>query len=161
MKPTTRPAPLTMIEVHLENVSGVVVPDEAAFRHWAEIAAPEYQAGVSIRIVDEAESAGLNETYRHKAGSTNVLSFPCEVPEGVPNDWLGDLVICATVVEREALEQAKSPAAHWAHMVVHGLLHLQGYDHIETSEAEAMESLEIAMLARLGFPNPYEEALLS
>ena len=106
-------------------------------------------------------TTNFNQTYRNKSGPTNVLSFPCELPEGVPNDWLGDLVICSAVVEREALEQGKSPAAHWAHMVVHGLLHLQGYDHVEESEAEVMEAKEIAILERLGYPNPYEEALPS
>lgn len=150
-----------MIEIHLDNVSGVGVPEEALFRQWADAAAPEGETGVSIRIVDETESAEFNQTYRHKVGPTNVLSFPCELPEGVPNDWLGDLVICASVVEREAREQGKSSASHWAHMVIHGLLHLQGYDHIEASEAEAMESREIAILDWLGYPNPYEEALPS
>jgi probable rRNA maturation factor len=147
-----------MLHVDLENASSAQdIPEEDRFRHWAEAAAKQEGAEVSIRIVDEAESAELNETYRHKAGPTNVLSFPFEVPEGVPNDLLGDLVICAAVVEREAREQGKAPLAHWAHMVVHGMLHLQGYDHIEDSEAEAMEAEEIVILRRLGFPNPYED----
>ena len=113
-------------------------------------------AELSIRIVDEAESADLNHTYRHKSGPTNVLSFPCEVPDGVPLDLLGDLVICAPVVAREAQAQGKASEAHWAHMVIHGVLHLRGYDHIDTAEAERMEALEIDILSRLGYPNPYE-----
>jgi probable rRNA maturation factor len=150
-----------MIRVDLHNASRARrVPGEDEFRRWAEAAAQRKEAEVSIRIVDEAESAELNQTYRHKSGPTNVLSFPFEVPEGVPNELLGDLVICAGVVEREAEAQNKSAEAHWAHMVVHGMLHLQGYDHIEDGEAEAMEAEEIAILAHLGFPNPYEEEAL-
>jgi probable rRNA maturation factor len=103
----------------------------------------------------------LNEYYRHKAGSTNVLSFPFEVPEGVLSHLLGDLVICAAVVEREAREQGKDLEAHWAHMVVHGMLHLQGYDHISETDAAVMEAEEIAILNSLGFPNPYEEIMTS
>ena len=133
------------------------VPAEALFQRWAEAAADQDpRTELSIRIVDEAESAELNQTYRHKIGPTNVLSFPCEVPAGVPNDLLGDLVICAPVVEREAREQGKPAEAHWAHMVVHGVLHLRGYDHLQDDEAEKMESMEIEILSGLGYPNPYE-----
>jgi len=134
------------------------VPAEALFQRWAEAAAAdqETRTELSIRIVDEAESAELNQTYRHKLGPTNVLSFPCEVPAGVPNDLLGDLVICAPVVEREAREQGKPAEAHWAHIVVHGVLHLRGYDHLQDDEAEKMESMEIEILSGLGYPNPYE-----
>lgn len=147
-----------MLHADIDNASSAEnVPGDDQFRRWAEAAAQREGAEVAIRIVDEAESAELNRTYRHKSGPTNVLSFPFEVPEGVPNELLGDLVICAAVVEREAEEQGKSPEAHWAHMVVHGMLHLQGYDHIEDSEAEAMEAEEIVILAKLGFQNPYED----
>lgn len=147
-----------MLYVDIDNASSAEeLPKDAQFRQWAEAAAQRDGAEVAIRIVGEAESAELNHTYRHKSGPTNVLSFPFEVPEGVPNDLLGDLVICAAVVEREAQEQGKEPEAHWAHMVVHGMLHLQGYDHVEDREAEAMEAEEIAILATLGFPNPYED----
>jgi probable rRNA maturation factor len=147
-----------MLHTEIDNASAAEgVPAEDRLLEWAEAAAKQDGAEVAIRIVDEAESAELNATYRHKAGPTNVLSFPFEVPEGVPNELLGDLVICAPVVEREAREQGKAPEAHWAHMVVHGMLHLQGYDHIENSEAEAMEAEEIVILAKLGFPNPYED----
>lgn len=142
--------------VDIDNASAASVPSEDQFQCWALAAAPEGEAELSIRLVDEAESAELNQTYRHKIGPTNVLSFPCEVPPGVPCTLLGDLVICVPVVEREALEQHKQPEAHWAHMVVHGVLHLRGYDHIEDADAVEMESLEIQILSRLGYPNPYE-----
>ncbi|MGX2040200.1 rRNA maturation RNase YbeY [Methylocaldum sp. MU1018] len=137
------------------------IPEDEKFPQWASAAVKRDRAELVIRIVDETESAELNEHYRHKAGPTNVLSFPFEVPKGIPNDLLGDLVICAAVVEREAREQGKNPEAHWAHMVVHGVLHLQGYDHISESDAAVMEAEEIAILDRLGFPNPYEETMPS
>jgi probable rRNA maturation factor len=137
------------------------VPEDGKFLQWASAAAKREDAELVIRIVDETESAELNEHYRHKAGPTNILSFPFEVPEGVPNQLLGDLVICAAVVEREAREQGKTLEAHWAHMVVHGVLHLQGYDHISESDAAVMEAEEIAILNDLGFPNPYEEIITS
>ena len=145
--------------IHLDLATSQRVPDEVLFQQWARAAADaaaNEAAEVSIRIVDESESAELNQTYRHKSGPTNVLSFPCEVPVGVPNDLLGDLVICAPVVAREALEQGKNPEAHWAHMVIHGVLHLRGYDHLQEDEAEQMEALEVEILDGLGYPNPYE-----
>ena len=110
---------------------------------------------VTIRIVDEAEIQDLNATYRGKDKPTNVLSFPFEVPDHVELDLLGDLVICAQVVRKEANEQHKDETAHWAHMTIHGILHLLGYDHIEDIEAEEMEGLEIKILHDLGYPNPY------
>lgn len=136
------------------------LPAEADFRRWAEAAlagraeAPE----LTIRVVDADESAELNGTYRHKQGPTNVLSFPFEAPPGVELPLLGDIVICAPVVAREALEQGKTVEEHWAHMVVHGCLHLLGYDHIEAGEAEVMESLERDVLSGLGYPDPYGES---
>lgn len=144
--------------VDIDNASGNVVPEVELFQRWAEAAGPEGQAEaeLAIRIVDEAESAALNQTYRHKSGPTNVLSFPCEVLPGIPNALLGDLVICAPVVEREAREQGKPPVAHWAHMVIHGVLHLRGYDHQDETEAERMETLEVEILARFDYSNPYE-----
>lgn len=142
--------------VELDNASGDRVPEAECFQRWAEAAGLEGEVELAIRIVDEAESAALNHAYRHKTGPTNVLSFPCEVPAGVPNALLGDLVICAQVVEREAREQGKPSAAHWAHMVIHGILHLRGYDHQREAEAERMEALEVDILARLEYPNPYE-----
>ena len=113
---------------------------------------------LSLRLVDEAESADLNQRYRGKAGPTNVLSFPFEPPPGIKGPrYLGDLVICVPVVAREAAEQGKAPEAHWAHLVVHGVLHLLGYDHLDEAEAQAMEALETRLLANLGFPPPYAD----
>lgn len=146
--------------VELDNVSGEAVPDIALWQRWAEAAGPDGEAELSIRIVGETESAALNRAYRRKDEPTNVLSFACEVPSGVPNTLLGDIVLCAPVVEREAREQGKAAEAHWAHMVVHGVLHLRGYDHQDDAKAERMEALEADILARLGYPHPYgsEEA---
>lgn len=113
-------------------------------------------AELTVRIVDEAESAVLNSTYRHKPGATNVLSFPFHAPAEVASNLLGDVVICAPVVLREAASQGKSAAAHWAHLVAHGVLHLLGYDHDQAQAAE-MEALETRILATLGYPDPYRE----
>ena len=113
------------------------------------------EAELSVRVVDAGEMAALNARYRGRSGPTNELSFPFEAPPGVDLPFLGDLVVCAPVVAREAREQGKLPEAHWAHMVVHGVLHLLGHDHQTPAEAEAMEALERTALARLGFPDPY------
>jgi len=110
---------------------------------------------VTVRLVDIAESQALNDQYRNKNKPTNVLSFPFEVPEGIELNLLGDLVICADIVENEAQEQNKTINDHWAHMVIHGCLHLLGFDHISDSEAEIMESIEINILAKLDISNPY------
>ena len=110
-----------------------------------------------IRIVDEPESRQLNHDYRGKDGPTNVLSFPFQAPPEVPSELLGDLVICAPVVVKEAREQGKQTWAHWAHMVVHGVLHLQGYDHQSDEEAERMEGVERSILQQLHFADPYSE----
>lgn len=146
---------------------GSTVPAEARFQAWVDAAvgatASLQQTGkpvnVSIRVVDEQESAELNRDYRGKDYPTNVLSFSSEVPEAVAALLdelpLGDLVICAPVVAREAQEQGKTDEHHWAHMVVHGVLHLSGLDHQEDDEAEHMESLETQILAKLGIADPY------
>ncbi|HSC14539.1 MAG TPA: rRNA maturation RNase YbeY [Gammaproteobacteria bacterium] len=137
------------------------VPKRAELERWALRAlADDVRGELTIRIVDESESAELNSRYRGKEGPTNVLSFPAggsEVPEAGSEELLpfGDVVICAAVVEREAREQGKPRAAHWAHMVVHGALHLQGYDHEKVRDAGIMEARERALLAELGFPDPY------
>jgi probable rRNA maturation factor len=117
------------------------------------------QAEVSVYIVDEAESQELNSQYRGKDKPTNVLSFPADIPEEVGVPLLGDLVVCAPVVEREAQEQGKTLNAHWAHMLVHGTLHLLGYDHLEDDEAEVMEALETRLVTQLHFPAPYIETI--
>lgn len=136
------------------------LPDDARLRRWARAALADIGGTheLTLRLVDEAESAELNAGYRHKQGPTNVLSFPFEAPPGVSSRLLGDLVICAPVVAREAQEQHKEPTAHWAHMVVHGVLHLRGYDHLTDIEAADMEALETAILARLGYADPYQAA---
>jgi probable rRNA maturation factor len=111
---------------------------------------------ISVRLADDAEVQALNRDFRGQDKPTNVLSFPFEAPPGVEIPLLGDIIICSEVVAREAAEQDKPLQAHWAHMVIHGTLHLLGYDHIDEAEAEQMEGLEIALLGGLGFANPYE-----
>lgn len=134
------------------------LPEVGQFQAWAQAAlcgAGLAELELVIRIVDEGESRALNARYRARDASTNVLSFPFEPPPGVPLHHLGDLVICAPVVIREALAQHKTPDHHWAHMVVHGVLHLQGYDHIDAHEAQTMELLETRILGDFGIPDPY------
>lgn len=162
----------TTLHVDLDNACSCPVgtlPSLEQVTRWAdlclqarrfnpELALPEYtEPSLAIRLVDEDESQALNHQYRHKNAPTNVLSFPCDLPPEVELDLLGDLVICAPVVAREAQEQGKSAEAHWAHMVVHGCLHLLGFDHIEDAEARVMENLETAILQALDFPPPYEQ----
>ncbi|MGK9066654.1 rRNA maturation RNase YbeY [Stutzerimonas chloritidismutans] len=152
-----------MIELDLQRATASDAPDEQAFRRWCELALRQRSADseLTIRLVDEAEGRKLNRDYRGKDYATNVLSFPADVPDGPDGEplldipLLGDLVICAAVVEREAAEQGKALEAHWAHLVIHGCLHLLGYDHQEDVEAEEMESLERQLLAELGHPDPY------
>lgn len=148
-----------MVYVDIGNVvlTDGVVPERSQLEQWAILAMLQGQMDMTIRLVDERESAYLNRTYRHKPGPTNVLSFPFEVPQGVPHSYLGDIVICVPIVEQEARLQDKALKAHWAHLVIHGVLHLQGYDHTEEETAYAMEKKEIILLSYLGFPNPYEE----
>lgn len=135
------------------------LPDEAQLRQWvqAALAGAGYHkpAEVSIRITDAAEISQLNRDYRGKDYATNVLSFPMELPEELDLPMLGDIVVCAQVVADESREQDKALMAHWAHMIVHGTLHLLGFDHITDNEAEEMEGLERQILATLGFPDPY------
>ncbi len=133
------------------------LPEFADVHHWLEtvISPFQSQAEVTVRIVDTEESHQLNHEYRGKDRPTNVLSFPFEAPPEVEIDLLGDLVICRQVVEREAKEQNKPLIAHWAHMVVHGSLHLLGYDHIEENEAQEMESLETEIMQKMGYEDPY------
>ena len=135
------------------------LPSQAEFELWVRTALGNTmdEAELTIRIVDSSESQMLNNTYRGKDKPTNVLSFPFEAPPEIELPLLGDLVICAAVVENEALEQNKPLQAHWAHMVVHGCLHLLGYDHIDDIEAEEMESLETQLIEGLGFTDPYKE----
>ncbi|MFZ2315325.1 MAG: rRNA maturation RNase YbeY [Gammaproteobacteria bacterium] len=137
-----------------------LVPANALLKSYAKEALQRKFAGaeLNIRIVSIPEMTELNTTYRHKTGPTNVLSFPFDMPDGIELDLpiLGDLVICADVVNQEALDQGKTREAHWAHMVVHGVLHLLGYDHENDQDAELMESIEITIMDKLKFPNPYD-----
>lgn len=140
------------------------VPSEADLAAWARAAlaavghAETPPAGeLVLRVTDREEIARLNEGFRGKAGPTNVLSFPADLPEGPWAPVLGDVIICKEVVAEEAAAQGKAEADHWAHMVVHGVLHLLGHDHQAVDEAEAMEDLERHILAGLGLPDPYRE----
>lgn len=135
------------------------VPAAASFRRWAAAACQGRirKADLAIRVVDGKEGQSLNRHYRGKDYATNVLSFPAELPEGVvmPLPLLGDLVICAPVVAKEAADQQKVLNAHYAHLTVHGVLHLLGMNHEDPREAEAMEQLEREILAGLGYGDPY------
>lgn len=146
------------IELQLE-VNATDIPSQADFENWVSVALAgrKEEAELCIRVVDPEESRALNHQYRGKDKSTNVLSFPFEVPEGIPLNLLGDLVICADVVRQEAQEQNKPLPAHWAHMVIHGVLHLIGYDHINDDDADEMEQLERELLAQLGIADPYQD----
>ena len=146
----------------LQNDGGLAAPDAAVMERWvaAALAAgggPD-DAELTIRIAARSEIAELNNRYRHKAGPTNVLSFPSGLPDWLEQRELGDIIICADVVADEAREQGKDNQAHWAHMVVHGVLHLLGYDHQEGHEATAMERLETELVTGFGFSDPWAEA---
>lgn len=132
------------------------LPTEKFLHRCAEMAV-DSNSGVElvIRIVGREESAELNQSYRGVSGPTNVLSFPFEPPPQIETSYLGDLVICAPVVAKEAAEQKKEHLRHWAHLVIHGILHLLGYDHQRDSDAGVMEARETELLARLGYPDPY------
>lgn len=134
-------------------------PDRELIQQWVDAALDGFNQDTEIvvRIVDKQESAELNEQYRLKPGPTNILSFPVDVPEDIELDLLGDLVVCAPVLEKEAFEQHKVLADHWAHIIVHGVLHLLGYDHIDDNEAELMENKEITILNKLNIKNPYTQ----
>ena len=137
------------------------VPADAMISSWAQAAATavlEHDAQLSIRVVGLEEGTDLNESYRRGDGATNVLSFPFEEGDRLDPPLLGDVVICADVVLREALEQGKPATSHYAHMVVHGVLHLLGYDHQREREAQRMEALERAIMAEMGFDDPYSVA---
>ncbi len=142
----------------LEGYDGYL-PSEEELNLWASSALSERcrfaEPELTIRLVEAEESQELNLEYRGKDKPTNVLSFPFEAPPQVPIELIGDLVICVPVVAQEAQEQSKTLAAHWAHMVVHGCLHLLGFDHIKDDEADIMENLERQIMAKLGFPDPY------
>lgn len=160
------------VELDLQNPNNAEsLPTLLEMKTWCEAAiqieshqkAFENTLSVLLRVVDSDESADLNQNYRDKSGPTNVLSFANDVPEfmlGIAelneqNSHLGDLVICDSLVQKEAAEQAKPLVSHWAHLIIHGVLHLQGFDHLDDTEALEMEALEIKILEQLGFANPY------
>ena len=158
-----------MIELEFQNPCGFdTIPNIESLQLWSNAALQQSNGDISlvIRLVDEDEGKNLNYTYRNKNSATNVLSFPYEVPDyaiDIPelndeysNSHLGDLVLCENVVINEAKAQNKTVEQHWAHLIVHGVLHLQGFDHINDNDAIKMESLEIEILESLGFDNPYD-----
>ena len=157
---------LMQIEVDIQRVSKKgKLPTDSQFQCWAEavsVASPG-QHCVAVRIVDEMEARHLNLKYRNKDYATNVLSFPAQLPDTLPleirQSQLGDILICAPIVSREAIEQNRSEIDHWAHLTIHGILHLLGYDHEQADQAVIMESLEKEILATLGIPDPYMDSL--
>lgn len=148
--------PATRVEVQRGSRS-LGCPPARRLHGWvrAALAHAGRDGEVSVRVVDETEMAELNQRFRHKPGPTNVLAFPFEPAPGVDAALLGDVVVCAPVLEREAAAQGKTPEAHWAHLLVHGTLHLLGFDHQEAAEAREMEATERRILAGLGFADPY------
>jgi probable rRNA maturation factor len=156
------PETLVNIELELQIASAAkTLPHPAQVREWVSVAlwGRIDTAELTIRIVDESESAELNKQYRGKIGPTNVLSFPYEPYPGIASRLLGDVVLCAPIIEREAVENNKELIAHWAHLVVHGTLHLLGYNHELAEEAVEMESLETAIMLQLGFSPPYGDSI--
>ncbi len=139
------------------------LPTQEHFQLWVDAVLNDatQESEVVIRIVDEEEMTQFNQQYRKKTGSTNILSFPFEIPDGVDSDLLGDLLVCAPVVEKESKQQNKELEHHWAHLIVHGTLHLLGHDHIDDAEAEEMEALEIKILKTIKIENPYREKLVN
>ncbi|MGI9259456.1 MAG: rRNA maturation RNase YbeY [Gammaproteobacteria bacterium] len=151
------------VDVEVQVVSSSEsVPVSASLQAWVASAMDrERAATLTLRVVDETESSELNERYRAASGPTNVLAFPAgDLPPDIGDEPppLGDIVICAAVVEREAAEQGKSLDAHWAHICIHGALHLVGFDHEAEDEAKLMEAREVEILRSLGFPDPYIDA---
>jgi len=150
-------APLTLAVGYAVPRAGL--PAATSFRRWVEAALRGAKrrkaAELAIRIVGADEGRALNRDYRGKDYATNVLSFPVELPPGIALPLIGDLAICAPVVQREAAEQGKAERDHWAHLTIHGVLHLLGYDHVDERDATIMEALETRILASLGIADPY------
>ena len=148
------------VQQALSHTDASVVPSAEKLQKWVDCVLQKHdteQNEITLRFVESHESQTLNATYRSKDKPTNVLSFPFEHIPGVPMPLLGDLVICVPVIIAEASEQKKTVSDHFAHMIVHGTLHLLGYDHIDDDEAEQMELLEIQLLAELGIDDPYQD----
>lgn len=146
------------VYLDLQSATQASTPAATDFERWCEaaLASQSEDCELTIRLVDAEESAALNHSYRDKSGPTNVLSFPFEAPVALTPRLLGDLVICAGKVSEEARSQHKNEIDHWAHLTVHGCLHLLGYDHIEEDEAVEMEALEKQILASLNIKDPYQ-----
>lgn len=147
-------------KIHIQNSSTLKnIPQKNQFKLWISTALTSRtdNAEITVRIVDETESATLNENYRHKKGATNIISFPYKSNHHSHTALMGDMVICAPIVVNEAKQQNKSITGHWAHLTIHGTLHLLGYDHVIDEQAIRMETLEIKLLKSLGFSNPYQE----
>ena len=152
------------LQVDIQCASAEPVPEEEDLLSWIRAAlasqTPARQdTEICLRLVDAEEMANLNRSYRGKEGPTNVLSFPYDLPPEAGLPLLGDIVICAPVVRQEAIAQHKPLNAHWAHMAVHGTLHLLGYDHIEEQEAAIMEALESDIMLEMDYPCPYHPDL--
>ena len=149
------------LAVSVSRSEGVEAPDDDSFRRWIAAVLDQQTHGIPtepeicLSINDTQEMAELNHRFRGKTGATNVLSFPADLPPGLGLGLLGDIAICAPVVAQEAKSQQKPEQSHWAHMTVHGVLHLLGYDHINDADAVIMEQHEIRILATLGFDDPY------
>jgi probable rRNA maturation factor len=147
-----------LVDIQLAD-SSVKTPDVQHIRGWVAAVFTTLERSplaLTVRVVGEEEMTKLNQRYRGRNQSTNVLSFPIEPLPGIRTDLLGDIVVCGPVVDREAAIHHKSPIGHWAHMVVHGLLHLFGYDHESDRDATAMEALEKSVLEGLGYSDPYQ-----
>ena len=154
---------MNQLEIQMASTSKKI-PSEVQFQTWVDTELKDNKDNkdnneLVIRIVDGSESAELNQCYRHKEGATNILSFPFEAPEMINSPLLGDLVICAPIIEQQAEQQHKALFHHWAHIIIHGVLHLCGYDHLSDADAQIMESKEIILLKKLSIHNPYQEQM--
>jgi probable rRNA maturation factor len=147
------------VDIQRSELTGAA-PSDAEISRWAQLVLERQDcpSSVSVRIVDEVEITELNSQYRNRNQATNVLSFPCDLTDESGVRLLGDIIACEPVITREAREQGKTSHDHWAHIIVHGLLHLIGYDHIEDQQAEQMEDLEVKLLGALEIANPYAES---
>lgn len=150
------------IKINIQHATPIIAPTDEEIYFWAEHAIKNLQLNqveITIRLVDTKEMSELNSQYRKKTGPTNVLSFPSEIPKEIIEQMeyvlLGDIIICPAVLDKEAHEQEKTIKAHWAHIVIHGILHLLGYDHIKEDEEKIMQALEIELLKKINFDNPY------
>ena len=151
---------IIMIKVDIQHATtSPEIPENQQIRKWVKTtlsAVNKKNRELTVRIIDEEECSDLNEQWRKRTGPTNVLSFPAGNVEQFTPGFIGDIILCAPVINREAVEQKKQRDSHWAHMIVHGTLHLLGYDHLKAEEAEKMELLEIRILESMGIKNPYQ-----